>query len=144
MPSQAPTELVPTGETHSQSLTNLSVHDKTPADESSGSVSHEQEVAISSTNTDEDKQREHDGPDLEKAGNLGTDNIMDDKPFSIFTHNEKRIIIICAGVCSFFSPVSGQIYFPSLNVISADLHVSYDLVNLTITTYMVRTSTPTW
>ncbi|KAF2162475.1 hypothetical protein M409DRAFT_69076 [Zasmidium cellare ATCC 36951] len=60
-----------------------------------------------------------------------------DKPYSVFTHGEKRIIIFCAGVCSFLSPVSGQIYFPALNQISADLNVSYDLVNLTITTYLI-------
>jgi len=29
---------------------------------------------------------------------------MDDKPFSVFTHNEKRIIVICAGFCALFSP----------------------------------------
>lgn len=62
---------------------------------------------------------------------------VDTKPYSVFTHNEKRLIIFCAGVCSFLSPISAQIYFPALNQIAADLHVSYDLVNLTITTYLV-------
>nr|POE99460.1 mfs antiporter qdr2 [Quercus suber] len=63
-----------------------------------------------------------------------------DKPYSIFTPNEKRIIVLLAGICSFFSPISGQIYFPSLDAISADLHVSSSLVNLTITMYLVRVS----
>lgn len=63
---------------------------------------------------------------------------VDTKPYSVFTHGEKRIIIFCAGVCSFLSPISAQIYFPALNAISTDLGVSYDLVNLTITTYLVR------
>lgn len=62
---------------------------------------------------------------------------IDSKPYSVFTHGEKRLIIFCAGVCSFLSPISAQIYFPALNQISADLGVSYDLVNLTITTYLV-------
>ncbi|KUJ07532.1 MFS multidrug transporter-like protein [Mollisia scopiformis] len=62
---------------------------------------------------------------------------MDDKPYSVFTHNEKKIIVICAGLCQFFSPISGQIYFPSLDAIAHDLHVSYSLVNLSITTYLI-------
>jgi hypothetical protein len=62
---------------------------------------------------------------------------FDERPYSIFTHNEKRIIVLCAGFCAFFSPASGQIYFPALNEISADLHVSHDLINLTITSYLV-------
>ena len=62
---------------------------------------------------------------------------VDGKPYSVFTHNEKRIIVLLAGLCSFFSPISSSIYFPSLDAISKDLHVSFSLVNLTITTYMV-------
>ena len=62
---------------------------------------------------------------------------VDDKPYSVFTHNEKRIIVFCAGLSQFFSPISGQIYFPSLDAIAADLHVSSSLVNLTITSYLV-------
>lgn len=76
----------------------------------------------------------------EEAAIESTENTLhrvDSKPYSVFTHGEKRIIIFCAGVCSFLSPISAQIYFPALNQISASLHVSYDLVNLTITTYLV-------
>lgn len=65
---------------------------------------------------------------------------LDDEPYSVFNHNEKRIIVICAGVCAFFSPISGQIYFPSLDTIAKDLHVSDSLVNLTITVYLVLDS----
>ncbi|KAF2472723.1 MFS multidrug transporter-like protein [Lindgomyces ingoldianus] len=71
------------------------------------------------------------------ATNVSSDNNADDKPYSVFTHNEKRIIVLCAGLSQFFSPISGQIYFPSLNAIAADLHVSNSLVNLTITTYLI-------
>lgn len=60
------------------------------------------------------------------------------KQYSVFTKNEKKLIVLCAGFCSFFSPISGQIYFPSLDAIATDLRVSYTLVNLTITTYMVK------
>ncbi|KAI9689750.1 MAG: hypothetical protein M1822_009632 [Bathelium mastoideum] len=72
----------------------------------------------------------------ETANNVNAIHRMDDKPYSIFTHNEKRIIVVCAGACAFFSPISSQIYFPSLDTIATDLHVSSSLVNLTITTYL--------
>jgi len=62
---------------------------------------------------------------------------MDDKPYLVLTLNEKKIIVLCAGLSQFFSPISGQIYFPSLNAIAADLHVSNSEVNLTITTYLM-------
>ncbi|KAE8444155.1 hypothetical protein EG329_000843 [Mollisiaceae sp. DMI_Dod_QoI] len=76
----------------------------------------------------------------DEAGNVNPEHPehkVDDKPYSVFTHNEKKIIVICAGLCQFFSPISGQIYFPSLDAISADLNVSNSLVNLTITTYLI-------
>ncbi|KAF2720958.1 MFS general substrate transporter [Polychaeton citri CBS 116435] len=76
--------------------------------------------------------------DLESV--LGTWHVLyrvDEKPYSAFTHNEKRIIAVCAGVCAFFSPISGQIYFPSLDKISQDLHVSNTLTNLTVTIYLI-------
>ncbi len=73
----------------------------------------------------------------EAAQNVNPEHKMDDKLYSAFTHNEKKIIIFCAGLCSFFSPISGQIYFPSLDAVASDLHVSSSLVNLTITTYLV-------
>jgi hypothetical protein len=82
----------------------------------------------------QDKQVDEKNED--DAGN--NQHSMDDKPYSVFTHNEKRIIILCAGLSQFFSPISGQIYFPSLNAIAADLHVSNSQVTLTITTYLVR------
>ncbi|KAL9094865.1 MAG: hypothetical protein Q9165_002814 [Trypethelium subeluteriae] len=71
------------------------------------------------------------------AANVRPGHKMDDKPYSVFTHNEKRIIVVCAGLCAFFSPISGQIYFPSLDTIATDLHVSYTMVSLTITTYLI-------
>ncbi len=43
-----------------------------------------------------------------------------------------------ASWAGFFSPVSGQIYFPALNPLARDLHVSASLINLTLTSYMVR------
>jgi hypothetical protein len=72
-------------------------------------------------------------PDHNNQAKIAIDNVH----FSMWTPTEKKLIIFSAGVASFFSPVSGQIYFPALNTIAADLNVSYSLVNLSITTYMV-------
>jgi hypothetical protein len=81
----------------------------------------------------EDEVTETSGADIENA----QQHDVDDKPFSVYTHNEKKIIVSCAGLCAFFSPISGQIYFPSLPAIARDLNVSYTLVTLTITIYLV-------
>lgn len=69
--------------------------------------------------------------------NQPTEYAYEEKPYSVFSPHEKRIIVLCAGLCAFFSPVSGQIYFPALNEIARDLNVSLDLVNLSITSYLI-------
>jgi hypothetical protein len=86
---------------------------------------------------DPSQEEQADEKNEDDAGNVNPEYHMDDKPYSVFTHNEKKIIIFFAGLTQFFSPISGQIYFPSLDAIAADLHVSNSLVNLTITTYLV-------
>lgn len=60
--------------------------------------------------------------------------------YSVFTPNQKRFIVFMASWAGFFSPVSGQIYFPALNSLSRDLHVSNGMINLTLTSYMVVAS----
>ncbi|KAL4892505.1 citrate synthase [Aspergillus ambiguus] len=57
--------------------------------------------------------------------------------YSAFTTGQKRYIILAASIASTFSPLSANIYYPALNSIAADLHVSISKVNLTITTYMI-------
>ncbi|PWY74901.1 citrate synthase [Aspergillus eucalypticola CBS 122712] len=59
------------------------------------------------------------------------------KPYSIFTPGQKRLIILTAALASSFSPLSANIYYPALNSIAADLHVTSSQINLTITTYML-------
>lgn len=59
------------------------------------------------------------------------------KNYSSFTTWEKRFIVFTATIAATFSPFTAQIYFPALNTIAKDLHVTNAKVNLTITTYMV-------
>lgn len=47
------------------------------------------------------------------------------------------MIVFGATMAAFFSPLTGQIYFPALNVIARDFNVSASQINLTVTTYMV-------
>lgn len=58
-------------------------------------------------------------------------------PYSVFTTREKRFIILLTATAGFFSPLSANIYFPALNSLAADLHVSETLINLTLTSYMI-------
>lgn len=57
--------------------------------------------------------------------------------YSVFTDSQRRYIVFMASWAGFFSPVSSQIYFPALNTLAKDLHVSNSLINLTLTSYMV-------
>lgn len=61
-----------------------------------------------------------------------------DVDYSVFTETQRRYIVFMASWAGFFSPVSSQIYFPALNTLAQDLSVSNSLINLTLTSYMVR------
>ena len=73
-------------------------------------------------------------PNTHAAQRTTTDN---GPMYSVFTKSQKIFIVFMASWAGFFSPVSGQIYFPALNALARDLHVSNSLINLTLTSYMV-------
>ncbi|KAH8601979.1 MFS multidrug transporter-like protein [Bisporella sp. PMI_857] len=84
-----------------------------------------------------------DGP-VERDKNIQTADASDEpqssieeKNYSSFSLWEKRFMVFAATMGAFFSPFTAQIYFPALNTIAKDLHVSNSKVNLTITTYMI-------
>ena len=56
---------------------------------------------------------------------------------TVFTKRQKHFIIFMASWGGFFSPLTANIYFPALNALAADLHVSSTLMNLTLTSYMI-------
>lgn len=58
-------------------------------------------------------------------------------PYTSFSKWEKRHLVSIATFATFFSPFTTQIYFPAINTIAEDLHVTSSQVNLTVTTYMV-------
>jgi hypothetical protein len=61
----------------------------------------------------------------------------DQPPHTILTEKEKIFTIIMASFAAFISPVSASIYYPALNELAQDLHVTVSTINLTITVYMV-------
>ena len=59
------------------------------------------------------------------------------EPSSIYSRHEKALIIVVVSVAATFSGFASNIYFPSLPTIAANLNVSVELVNTTITSYLI-------
>lgn len=57
--------------------------------------------------------------------------------YSTFSKTTRRWVVTMVTISSFVSPMTANIYFPALNPIAADLGVSINLINLTLTTYMI-------
>jgi predicted MFS family arabinose efflux permease len=70
---------------------------------------------------------------LEKSAEANTN----DSAYSSFSKSSKRWITFLVAMAGFFSPLSANIYFPALSYIAQDLHVSLELINLTITAYLI-------
>lgn len=64
-------------------------------------------------------------------------NVIAKEDYSVFTVWQKRWIILAASFASWFSPMTGSIYFPALTEIAQDLHVSSSKVSITVTTYLI-------
>lgn len=77
-------------------------------------------------------QRDQGAIDLEALGRTPSD-----PAYSSFTKGQKQYIVFLTAFGGLFSPLSGNIYFPALNALAKDLKVSNQLINLTLTTYMI-------
>jgi len=73
--------------------------------------------------------------DAEKAADPS--GLVASEDFSVFTVPQKRAIVLAGSFISWFSPMTGSIYYPALNQIARDLHVSDAKINITVTTYLV-------
>lgn len=58
-------------------------------------------------------------------------------PYTVLSEKEKIMSISIAAIVSFMSPVSANIYYPAVNLLSRDLDVSRSTINLTVTAFMV-------
>ncbi|KAI0034181.1 MFS general substrate transporter [Vararia minispora EC-137] len=59
------------------------------------------------------------------------------KPYSVFTSTEKWVIVVIVSCAGMFSPLTANIYFPAIPLMVDAFHKSTELINLTITIYMV-------
>jgi Mg/Co/Ni transporter MgtE len=58
-------------------------------------------------------------------------------PYSVFPRSQKRWITLIVGVAMMFSPLSANIYLPCLPLLQRDMHTSPQLINLTVTAYVI-------
>lgn len=108
-----------------------STHSDTSSDHETSSNRHGQNDALERTPTAKDETTTSEArPALTTASSAAPLH-------SVFTKNQKRFIVFMASWGGFFSAVSSNIYFPALNSLAADLHVSNTLINLTLTSYMI-------
>ncbi|KAI0905917.1 major facilitator superfamily domain-containing protein [Ustulina deusta] len=59
------------------------------------------------------------------------------EPYSIFDKRQKWAIILITSTAATFSGFASNIYFPALSTIAHDLEVSLELINLTVTSYLI-------
>lgn len=60
-----------------------------------------------------------------------------EKPFSIYTKREKWYMVGMAALGGFYSPLASAIYFPAIPTMANAFGKSVELINLTVTIYMV-------
>lgn len=60
-----------------------------------------------------------------------------EKPYTTFSTCEKWFIVGIASAAAFFSPLSAQIYYPVLPVLTEKYHLTPSLINISVTTYMI-------
>ncbi|KAJ2899239.1 putative major facilitator superfamily transporter [Zalerion maritima] len=58
-------------------------------------------------------------------------------PYTVFTRPQLRSVVLMCALAGFFSPFSAFTYFPAVDHISKDLVVSLELVNISITVYLI-------
>ncbi|KAI2470675.1 MFS general substrate transporter [Annulohypoxylon bovei var. microspora] len=60
-----------------------------------------------------------------------------EEPFTIFDKRQRALIVILVSTAATFSGFASNIYFPALPTIAHDFNISVELVNLTVTSYLV-------
>ncbi|KAI7900386.1 major facilitator superfamily domain-containing protein [Cokeromyces recurvatus] len=72
--------------------------------------------------------------DLEQPAEKTKDSL---ETFSAFSKKTKLLIVVICCFAGIVSPLSANIYFPALDAIQKDLNTTTELVNLTVTVYMI-------
>lgn len=79
-------------------------------------------------------------PADENEAENGLARVQSEAPYSIFSATTKIFIIFMVSISALISPLAATCYYPALNPLAAQLHVSNSAITLSITTYMVRAS----
>ncbi|KAI0486192.1 major facilitator superfamily domain-containing protein [Xylaria cf. heliscus] len=58
-------------------------------------------------------------------------------PYSIFDRRQKALVVFIAATAATFSGFASNIYFPALATVASEIDVSIELINLTITSYLI-------
>ncbi|KAM7212871.1 MFS multidrug transporter [Rhypophila decipiens] len=67
----------------------------------------------------------------------GTADDAETEPYTIFDKRQKAIIVVISSIAATFSGFAGNSYFPALPTLASDFNVSIDLINLTVTSYLL-------
>lgn len=58
-------------------------------------------------------------------------------PYTAFSTQRRNFILFVVTAAGFFGPLSGGIYLPALNVLAHDFKVSDNLINVTVSVFMM-------
>ncbi|KAG7095375.1 hypothetical protein E1B28_006132 [Marasmius oreades] len=77
-------------------------------------------------------------PDSEIAEQVDiSPNETSKRPYSVYTRREKWVVVIMIAASGLFSPLTSSIYFPAIPTLSVAFNKPVELINLTVTMYMV-------
>jgi len=80
--------------------------------------------------------------DLERnVTGASLNRIASGPPYTIFSPTTKMFILVSVSISSLISPFGATTFYPALDVLAAQLHVTPSMINLSLTTYMVSRST---
>jgi hypothetical protein len=63
--------------------------------------------------------------------------VVSSPPYSIFSTKAKIFIVVMVSISALVSPFAATLFYPALNTLADQLHVSESLITLSVTTYMV-------
>ena len=112
---------------------NRSTSDRNVPDTRLGIPSTQTLAQLPDEEYSQDVQNEKDPADLESIHPIASKG----PSYSVFGIHQKRYIIFMAAFGGLFSSLPANVYFPALNTLSTGLHVSDELINLTLTCYMI-------
>jgi multidrug resistance protein len=87
---------------------------------------------------EEDASQHSPDIDVERDGqNLELNRTVSGPPYTIFSPRAKIFIVASVSVSSLISPFGATTFYPALNVLADQLHVTPTLMNLALTAYMI-------